>query len=322
MTIPAATSNEVDPESLVRTPASSIIGVRGGMFSVEEPTKRRQDVFGKGMAYVDIGRGLPVVFIHGNPASSYMWRNVMPHVAALARCIAPDLIGMGDSDKLPGTDPARYGFLEHRRYLDELLHSLGADRDVILVGQDWGGALAMDWAKRHPDRIRGIVYMETFFRPRSWEEMDAAQRPTFERLRSPEGEHLVLIENVFVERVMPSRILRQLSDQEMAVYRRPYLNAGEDRRPTLTFPRELAVGGEPPPMVEIIRDYGNWMATNDVPKLFVNGDPGSIVTGGSRDFCRSWKNQHEVTVRGRHFLQEDSPDEIGVAIADWLQRIA
>jgi haloalkane dehalogenase len=292
------------------------------MFSVDEPTKRRQDVFAKRMAYVDIGRGRPVVFIHGNPASSYMWRNIMPHVAPLARCIAPDLIGMGDSDKLPGTDPGRYSFLEHRRYLDELLKSIGADRDVILVGQDWGGALAMDWAKRHPDRIRGIVYMETFFQPRSWEEMDPAQRATFERLRSPEGEHLVLVENIFVEKVMPSRILRQLSNQEMTVYRRPYLNAGEDRRPTLTFPRELAVGGEPSHMVEIIRDYGNWMATSDVPKLFVNGEPGSIVTGAVRDFCRSWKNQHEVTVPGRHFLQEDSPDEIGVAIADWLQRIA
>jgi haloalkane dehalogenase len=292
------------------------------MLSADEPPKRVQPVFGKRMAYVEIGRGAPIVFLHGNPASSYMWRNIMPHVAPQARCIAPDLIGMGDSEKLDGTDPARYGFLAHRRYLDELLTRLEADRDVVLVGQDWGGALAMDWGRRHPDRIRGIVYMETFFRPRTWEEMDPAQRRTFERLRSPEGEQLVLVENVFVEKMLPSRILRRLSEAEMAVYRRPYLTPGEDRRPTLTFPRELAVGGEPAPMVELIRDYGHWMATSAAPKLFVNGDPGAIVTGGIRELCRGWKNQEEVTVRGNHFLQEDSPDEIGQAIAGWLQRLA
>ena len=196
-----------------------------------------------------------------------------------------------------------------------------ATENVVLVGQDWGGALAMDWARRHPSATRGVVYFETFVRPRSWDEMDPSARNLFERLRSPEGEEMVLRDNVFVEKLLASRILRPVSDTEMAVYRRPYLNPGEDRRPTLTFPRELAVDGEPEHMVRIIQDYADWMATSAVPKLFINGDPGAILVGGMREFCRSWKNQDEVTVRGKHFLQEDSPNEIGRAIADWLANL-
>jgi haloalkane dehalogenase len=289
--------------------------------SSKEPPKRFAEIRDKQMAYVEMGSGAPVVFLHGNPASSYIWRNIMPHVAPFGRCIAPDLIGMGDSDKLEGTDPDRYGFLAHRRFVDALLTTLAADQNVVLIGQDWGGALALDWATRHPRATCGVVYFETFVRPRRWDEMDPAVRSLFERLRSPKGEEMVLRDNVFVEKLLASRILRPLSEAEMAVYRRPYLNPGEDRRPTLAFPRELAIDGEPAHMAQINQDYADWMATSDIPKLFINGDPGAILVGDMREFCRTWKNQTEVTVRGRHFLQEDSPNEIGHAIADWLRKL-
>lgn len=291
------------------------------MFSIEEPARQFCEVHGKRMAYSEVGNGPPVVFLHGNPASSYIWRNIMPHVAPQARCIAPDLIGMGGSEKLKGTDPDRYGFLQHRRFVDGLLEKLGVTNDVVLVGHDWGGALAMDWARRHPDAMRGIVYFETMVRPRSWDEMDQSARSLFERLRSPDGEELVLTDNVFIEKLFPARILRSLSEAEMAVYRRPYLQPGEDRRPTLQFPREIPIDGAPEHTAQIVKDYGDWMATNDIPKLFINGDPGAILTGNLLDFCRAWRNQEEVTVRGSHFLQEDSPHEIGEAIARWLARM-
>ena len=225
---------------------------------------------------------------------------------------------MGDSDKLGGPDPDRYGFREHRRFLDALLDGIGVTENVVVVGQDWGGALALDWARRHPSVTRGVVYFETFVRPRTWAEMDPSMRQLFERLRSPEGEVMVLRDNVFVEQMLASRILRNLSENEMAVYRRSFLKPGEDRRPTLTFPRELAVEGEPEHMVRIINDYARALSSADIPKLFINGEPGAILTGELREFCRSWKNQEEVTVRGKHFLQEDSPHEIGAAIVRWL----
>jgi haloalkane dehalogenase len=291
------------------------------MFPTEELPKQFCEVFGKQMAYSELGSGPPVVFLHGNPASSYLWRNVMPHVAPLARCVAPDLIGMGDSEKLPGIDPDRYGFLEHRRFVDGLLDKLGVTKDVVLVGHDWGGALAMDWARRNPETMRGIVYFETMVRPRSWDEMDQSARSVFERLRSPAGEEMVLKDNVFVEKLFPARILRSLSESEMAVYRRPYLQPGEDRRPTLQFPREIPVDGAPEHTARIVKDYGDWMGANDVPKLLIIGDPGAILTGNLLEFCRQWRNQQEVTVRGSHFLQEDSPHEIGQAIARWLANL-
>jgi haloalkane dehalogenase len=291
------------------------------MFSIEEPTKQFCEVFGKKMAYSELGSGPPVVFLHGNPASSYIWRNITPHIAPQARCIALDLIGMGDSEKLEGTDPDRYSFLQHRRFVDGLLERLGVTNDVVLVGHDWGGALAMDWARRHPDAMRGIVYFETLVGPRSWNEMDQSARSLFERLRSPEGEELVLKDNVFIEKLFPARIVRSLSEAEMAVYRKPYLRPGEDRRPTLQFPREIPVDGAPEHTAQIVKDYGDWMATNDIPKLLINGDPGTILTGTLLQLCRSWPNQEEVTVRGKHFLQEDSPHEIGQAIARWLVRL-
>jgi haloalkane dehalogenase len=292
------------------------------MFSIEEPAKQFCEVLGKKMAYSDFGSGPPVVFLHGNPASSYIWRNIIPHVAPHSRCIAPDLIGMGDSEKQDGADPDRYGFLQHRRFVDALLEKLNVTNDVVVVGHDWGGALAMDWARRHPDAMRGIVYFETMVRPRSWNEMDQSARSLFERLRSPEGEELVLKDNVFIEKLLPARIVRSLAEGEMAVYRRPYLQSGEDRRPTLQFPREIPIDGVPEHTTQIVKDYGDWMATNDIPKLLINGNPGTILTGSLLEFCRTWPNQEEVTVRGKHFLQEDSPHEIGQAIARWLIRLA
>jgi haloalkane dehalogenase len=291
------------------------------MFSIEEPAKQFCEVLGKQMAYSELGNGPPVVFLHGNPVSSYVWRNIMPHVAPHARCIAPDLIGMGDSEKLEGADPDRYSFLQHRRFVDELLEKLNVTNDVVFVGHDWGGAFAMHWARRHPDAMRGIVYFETLVRSRNWDEMDQSARSLFERMRSPEGEELVLKDNVFIEKILPARIVRSLSENEMAVYRRPYLQPGEDRRPTLQFPREIPIEGVPEYTTQIVKDYGDWMATNDIPKLFIIGDPGVILTGSLVEFCRTWPHQEEVTVGGKHFLQEDSPHEIGEAIARWLVRL-
>ena len=288
------------------------------MLTTDEQPKNFIEIHGKRMAYVEVGDGPPVIFLHGNPTSSYLWRNILPVVAPHARCVAPDLIGMGDSEKLPGSDPARYGFLEHRRFLDALFDHLDLSHGVVLVGHDWGGALAIDWARRYPASVRGVCYFETTIRPREWSEVNPSERALFEQLRSSEGEQMILQENAFVEVLLPRWVSRQLSDAEMEAYRRPFRNAGEDRRPTLTFPREILIGGEPGHMLPIIQANTDWMSTTDTPKLFISGDPGAIVFGALRDFCRTWPNQREVTVRGKHYLQEDSPLEIGQAIVDWL----
>jgi len=289
--------------------------------STAEHPKKSVEVHGRKMTYVEMGEGDPIVFLHGNPTSSYLWRNVMPHAKGLGRCIAPDLIGMGDSEKLPDTGPDRYRFVEHRQYLDGLLEALGVTRNVIFVIHDWGSALGFDWANRHREAMQGIAYMEGIVRPVLWEEWNEASRPVFEGFRSPAGEKMVLEKNIFVEKVLPGSVLRGLTDAEMAVYRRPFREAGEDRRPTLTWPRQIPISGEPADVVAIVQDYSDWMAGNEMPKLFVNAEPGAILTGAVREFCRGWKNQTEVTVKGSHFIQEDSPDEIGGAIADWVSGI-
>jgi haloalkane dehalogenase len=287
----------------------------------ERYAKRRVPVLGLEMAYAEVGRGDPIVFLHGNPTSSYLWRNVIPHLAELGRCIAPDLIGMGDSAKLPASGPGRYSFAEHRRFLDALLEQLGVRENATLVIHDWGSALGFDWARRHPDGVRGIAYMEAIVRPLTWGEWPDAARRVFQGFRSPAGEVMVLEQNVFVERVLPGSVLRKLGDAEMEVYRRPFRTPGEDRRPTLTWPRQIPIEGEPADVVAIVQGYAEWLSRCDVPKLFVDADPGAILIGAQRDFCRAWPNQSEVRVRGSHFLQEDSPDEIGRAIAEWLRRI-
>ena len=291
------------------------------MKSVETPTKKYLDVRGHRMAYVEMGEGAPVLFQHGNPTSSYLWRNVMPHVAPLARCIAIDLIGMGDSDKLPDSGPGRYRFVEHREYLDDALAALGIETDVTWVVHDWGSALGFDWANRHRGATRGFAYMEAIVRPVTWAEWPDAARRVFQGFRSDAGESMVLESNVFVDRVLPGSILRDLAEDEMRAYRAPYNEPGESRRPTLAWPREIPIEGDPPDVTAIVRSYAEWMSENHLPKLFINAQPGAILTGPQREFCRQWKNQEEVTVRGSHFIQEDSPHEIGQAIAEFVRRI-
>ena len=278
--------------------------------------KRRVEVLGAEMAYVEEGVGDPIVFLHGNPTSSFLWRNVLPHVADLGRCVAPDLIGMGDSSKVEGLE---YRFVEHRAYLDGFLEAVGVRDRVTLVVHDWGSALGFDWANRHRSALSGIAYMEAVVKPVSWEEWPEPSRRVFERMRSPAGEEMVLTNNVFVERILPASILRTLSEDEMAEYRRPFVNPGEDRRPTLTWPRELPIDGSPEDVVAIVDDYGRWLSTSSLPKLFVNAEPGAILVGEQREFCRRWSNQTEVTVAGIHFIQEDSADEIGLSLRRWIE---
>ena len=267
------------------------------------------------ISYVDTGAGEPVVFLHGNPTSSYLWRNVIPHVEGLGRCLAPDLVGMGDSGAAPD---GSYRFVDHARYLDAWFEALGLT-NVTLVVHDWGSALGFYWAYRHPERVRGIAYMEALVRPLTWEEWRDESRQIFQDLRSEAGEEMVLEKNLFIEGILPSAVLRDLTEEEMNVYRRPYLEPGESRRPTLTWPRELPINGEPEDVVSIVDDYSKWLAQSDVPKLFVNAEPGAILTGSQREFCRTWPNQEEVTVRGAHFVQEDSPHEIGEAVATFVR---
>jgi len=291
------------------------------MISTVEPEKKFIEVNGKRMAYVEMGQGDPIVFQHGNPTSSYLWRNIMPWLANQGRCIAVDLIGMGDSDKLDHPGPDSYRYVEHREYLFAAWEELGIRDRVTLVIHDWGSALGFDWACQHRKSVVGIAYMEGVVRPVSWQEWPEAVRGLFEGFRSTAGESMVLEKNIFVERVLPGSVLRGLGAAEMAGYRRPFRDAGEDRRPTLTWPRQIPIDGEPKDVVEIVENYAAWLASCEVPKLFINAEPGAILVGAQREFCRSWKNQTEVTVPGSHFIQEDSPDEIGKAIAEWRQKL-
>ena len=279
--------------------------------------KKRVEVLGHSMAYIETGRGDPIVFLHGNPTSSYLWRNVIPHLQDQGRCIAPDLIGMGDSQKQYPSGAGTYRFLEHSSYLDAFFEVAGVEKNVTLVLHDWGSGLGFDWANRHRDAVQGIAYMEALVRPVTWDEWPESARPFFERLRSEAGEEMILARNLFIERVLPSSIDRQLTETEMDEYRRPYLEAGEARRPMLTWPRQIPINGAPADVYRIVDGYSKWLATSDLPKLFINADPGSILVGAQREFCRTWPNQTEVTVKGIHFIQEDSPDEIGQAIAEW-----
>ena len=284
--------------------------------SAQDPYERKRvAVLDSDMAYVDTGSGEPVVFLHGNPTSSYLWRNVIPPVAAAHRCLAPDLIGMGDSGKNPA---GSYRFVDHARYLDAWFEALGLTHKVTLVVHDWGSALGFYWAHRNPERIKALAYMEAIVQPLTWASWPETARNIFQAMRSPAGEDMVLQKNVFVERILPASVIRGLSDEEMTVYRRPYLEPGESRRPTLTWPRQIPIEGEPADVTRIVEAYGAWLSTSPIPKLFVNADPGVILTGPQREFCRSWPNQKEVTVKGTHFVQEDSPLEIGRAVAELL----
>jgi haloalkane dehalogenase len=279
-------------------------------------------VLGKTIAYREMGAGDPIVLLHGNPTSSYLWRDVMPALAPLGRVIAPDLIGHGDSDKLPVSDgDDRYSFTTSYRYLDGLFQALGITEKVTLVIHDWGSALGFHWAQKHPDAVRGIAYMEAVVMPLpTWDDWPEKARGIFQGFRSPKGEDLILNRNLFIEAVLPSSIMRPLTEEEMATYRAPFADA-PDRQVMLNWPREIPIAGEPPHMVALVQSYADWLAQSTIPKLFINADPGSILVGAQRDFCRTWPNQTEVTVKGLHFVQEDSGADIGRAVALWLQDI-
>jgi len=280
-----------------------------------------REVNGSRMAYVDEGEGDAIVFAHGNPTSSYLWRNVMPHLEGLGRLVAADLIGMGGSDKLDRSGADRYNYAEQRDYLFALWDALDLGDNVILVLHDWGSALGFDWANQHRDHVQGIAFMEAIVTPISWSDFPSDLRGVFEGFRSPQGEAMVLEQNIFVEQVLPAGMLRKLSDEEMDHYRRPFVDPGESRRPTLSWPRNIPIDGEPADVVSVVNDYSSWLAESDVPKLFVNAEPGLIVDARIRDVIRSWPNLTETTVTGLHFVQEDSPDEIGTAVAQFVRKL-
>lgn len=281
--------------------------------SLHDPhPRKRVRVHGVEMAYVDYGSGRPVVFLHGNPTSSFLWRNVISRIAPAARCLAPDLVGMGDSGPAPD---GSYRFVDHARYLDAWFDSLDLSEPVTLVLHDWGGGLGFHWAARHEDQLAGLIYMETIVCPLTWADWPEAARKIFQAMRSPAGEEIVLEKNVFVERILPASVLRGLTAEEMDVYRRPFAEPGETRRPTLTWPREIPIEGQPADVVQIVEGYGQWLLQSRVAKLFVNAEPGSILTGRQREFCRRFANQREIEVAASHFVPEDAAAEIGQAVA-------
>ena len=280
-------------------------------------TQQFATINGKRIAYLEAGSGDPIVLLHGNPTSSYLWRNVIPHLEGLGRVIAPDLIGQGDSEKLPESEGSeRYSFQVAFDYLDGLLKHIAADQNVTLVLHDWGSGLGFHWASQNPQAVKGVAYMEAIVAPLSWQDWPESARGIFQGFRSDKGEELVLTRNLFVEGVLPSSVLRDLNEEEMAHYRAPF-DTPANRQPTLNWPRQIPIDGEPPHMVSLVEAYGAFMAESPIPKLFINAEPGSILVGAQRDFCRRWPNQTEVTVEGLHFIQEDSPEAIGRAIADW-----
>jgi haloalkane dehalogenase len=283
--------------------------------------KKFFEIKGKRMACIDEGEGAAIVFQHGNPTSSYLWRNVMPACRGLGRLIACDLIGMGDSDKLSNSGPERYTYAEQRDFLFAFWEELNLGNEVIFVLHDWGSALGFDWANQHRDRVQGLAYMEAIVAPMAWSEFPESARATFRAFRSPDGDDMVLRDNVFVERLLPRMIMRQLSYAEMDHYRRPFVKPGEDRRPTLSWPRQIPIDGEPAEVVKIVTEYGQWLAHSQVPKLYFHTEPGALDQGRQRESCRTWPNQTEVTVKGIHFVQEDSPIEIGAAVADFVRTL-
>ena len=267
------------------------------------------------ISYVDVGAGPPIVFLHGNPTWSYLWRNIIPHVSDLGRCLAPDLVGMGQSGPSAGS---AYRFVDHAGYLDAWFEALDLTHDVTLVLHDWGSALGFYRAHRYPAQVRAIAYMEAIIQPRRWDDFPAGRDEMFRKLRSDQGERLVLDENFFLEVVLPKSIIRRLSDEEMAAYRRPFPTR-ELRLPMLVWPRELPIEDLPPDVVRIIQGYGAWLAESRIPKLFIDADPGALLVGRARDFCRRLPNQREAAVKGIHFVQEDAPAEIGIALGDFLK---
>lgn len=285
--------------------------------STEEVSYRKYiEVLDTQMAYVDVGAGDPIVFLHGVPTPSYLWRNIIPHLLPYGRCLAPDLVGMGNSGAAPN---GSYRFVDHRRYLDAWFDALGLTENVILVVHDWGAALGFHWAHRHPERVKAIVYMEGIVRPfRSWDEWPDATRAFFQGQRSPQGEDLILQKNLFIEYLLP---LRHIAPDALEVYRRYFRNPGPSRQPMLTWTRELPIEGEPADVVAIVEAYADWMSKNRIPKLFIDAEPAGFLIGAQREFCRAWPNQETVLVKGSHFLQEEAPQEVGEATARFVSKV-
>jgi haloalkane dehalogenase len=268
------------------------------------------------IAYVDIGHGDPIVFLHGNPTPSYLWRNIIPYLLPLGRCLAPDYVGMGNSGAAPN---GNYRFFDHQRYLDAWFEALGITENVILVVHDWGSALGFSWAQRHSASVKAIVYMEAIVRPfKSWDEWPAATKSFFQAQRTSAGEGLILQKNLFIEYLLP---LRNISSEAMEVYRRYFRIPGPSRQPMLSWTRDLPIAGEPEDIVRVVDSYAQWLATSPIPKLFIDADPAGFLIGAQREFCRSWPNQTTVTVKGAHFLQEDSPEDVGEATASFVAKV-
>ena len=295
----------------------SIAAGHAAINAVDALPRRRIRVDDSEMSYVDVGQGDPIVFLHGNPTWSYLWRNIIPPLSQLGRCLAPDLVGMGQSAPSPRQ---AYRFVDHARYLDHWFDALELTREVALVLHDWGSALGFYRAFRHPRQVRAIAYMEALVQPRRWSDWPSGRDQLFRAMRSSDGERLVLDQNYFVETVLPKSILRKLSDEEMAAYRRPFATR-ESRLPTLIWPRELPIEGAPADVVDIVESYGAWLAQSQIPKLFVNAEPGSLLSGRAREFCRTWPNQREIKVEGIHFIQEDAPSEIAAALKSFLHEV-
>ncbi len=283
--------------------------------------KKYKEILGKQMAYLDEGSGQSIVFLHGNPASSYLWRNITPFVKDLGRVVVPDLIGMGDSEKLEGIDNPDYKYHGQYKYLSTLLDSLDLGNEINLVIHDWGSAMGFQYARENPDRIKSISFMEAIVMPLTWDNWPENARNIFQLMRSEVGEEIVLDKNIFVEKILLNDSANGFSEDERAEYIRPFQNSGEDRRPTLTWPRQIPVDGEPQEVIDEVIKNGEFHKNSNTPKLFINADPGSILVGEQREFVRSWKNLQEITVKGNHFIQEHSPNEIGVAIKDFLDSL-
>ena len=284
-------------------------------------SKNYKEILGKQMAYLDSGEGQSIVFLHGNPASSFLWRNITPAVKSLGRIVVPDLIGMGDSDKLEGEDNPDYKYHGQYKYLSALLDSLDLGNEINLVIHDWGSAMGFQYARENPGRIKSITFMEAIVMPLTWDQWPENARNIFQLMRSEAGEEIVLEKNVFVERILLNDSANGFSDEEKAEYVRPFKNPGEDRRPTLTWPRQIPVDGSPQAVIDEVTKNGDFHKNSDIPKLFINADPGSILVGDQREFVRSWQNLREVTVKGNHFIQEHSPKEIGDALKKFIESI-
>mgnify|MGYP000011445630 FL=1 len=288
--------------------------------SDQELEKKKIKVLGKNMSYIERGEGDPIIFQHGNPTSSYLWRNIIPYLENQGRCIAIDLIGMGDSDKLNDEGNNTYSYHVQKKYFDACLEELEINKNTTFVIHDWGSALGFNWAYEHQQDIKGICYMEAIVKNITWDDWPEDAKSIFQGFRSDAGEDLILKKNLFIEGILPNAIIRNLTESEMSIYRRPFI-AEIDRRPTLDWPRQIPINNEPEDVCKIVEDYSSWMSINEIPKLFINADPGSILTGKQREFCRNWNNQQELTVKGNHFIQEDSPKEIGEAISNWYRNL-